>query len=82
MYPIMLPGNNTESNGFTSFRNPDGLFPKQQGTPPDRLGVLFVRLLEALEDGWNDLRRGRRHSTPGPIQEDSAASGDAAFQTD
>ena len=57
MYPVMLPGNVYEDNGFSSYRNPDGLFPERHGTPPDPLGSRFVRFLERLTDAWDALRR-------------------------
>lgn len=62
MYPIMLPGPNTSNDGFSSFRNPDDFSPERQGTPPDRLGWLFVRFLEVISDNWNALRG--RHEAP------------------
>lgn len=60
MYPVMLPGTPRDDQSVSTFRNPDGHFPQQVGTPPDRIGVLFVRILELLADGWNAVHRPRR----------------------
>lgn len=57
MYPVMLPGSPGESDGFSSYRNPDQLFPERQGTPPDPVGSLYVRFLERLTDAWDALTR-------------------------
>jgi hypothetical protein len=65
MYPVMLPGTTHDNNGFSSFRNPDNLFPEQQGTPPDRLGVLFIRILETLSDQWDAVRRRKTRTAEG-----------------
>lgn len=57
MYPVMLPGPGRDDRGFSSFRNPDDLFRERQGIPPDRIGWLYVRLLELLSDGRDAVRR-------------------------
>lgn len=80
MYPIMLPGTVKDDPGITTYRNPDDLFPDRQGTPPDRIGVLYIRLLERLEDSWNAIRH-RRVSGSGTVQEQSTPPGTTAPQT-
>lgn len=59
MYPVLLPGAPHDNDGVSASRNPDNFFPTRQGTPPDRLGVLFIRVLEFLADGW-EAARGRK----------------------
>jgi hypothetical protein len=69
MYPVMIPGSPHDNDGFSSYRNPDDFFPTRQGTPPDRLGVLFIRILETLSDRWEAVRgRKTREAQDVPAQ--------------
>jgi hypothetical protein len=65
MYPAMIPGSPHDNDGFSSFRNPDDFFPKRRGTPPDRLGVLFIRILETVSDQWEAVGRRRTRTAEG-----------------
>lgn len=59
MYPVMLPG---DTSGLR-FRDepsrredPDGLLHEWNGTPPDPLGRLFLKVLDAIEGRLSAVR--------------------------
>lgn len=59
MYPIMLPGDNPDPyrwDRHSSTSNPDGLGEQYSGPPPDRLGLLYLRLLDAVVDRMSSIR--------------------------
>jgi hypothetical protein len=59
MYPIMLPGDNPEpyrQDWQSSPSNPDGLRTQYSGQSPDRIGQLYIRLLDAIEDRMSSIR--------------------------
>lgn len=80
MYPVMLPGPVHDDNGFSSFRNPDQLFPERQGTAPDGIGRLYVRLLEFVSDAWDEFRRSAKLREGGAKPVDADPTTDPAFQ--
>lgn len=57
MYPMMLPGDPHDNNGFSSFHNPDDFLPERRAAQPDPIGRGYIRFLEFIADGWDSLRR-------------------------
>lgn len=59
MYPVMLPGENSGLrfiDDLSRREGPDGLLREWYGTPPDPLGRLFLRVLDAIEARLTSLR--------------------------
>lgn len=72
MYPVMLPGDPHDNDGFSSFRNPDGFLPERRGAPPDPIGRGYIRLLELIADWWDSFRRLRSSRSVQPNEQAEA----------